>query len=78
MAVPLGVLCHNQVGQLEYVLWMLACAIRCGDAYSPIRFGVHVRNEHREGTPPAVGLKAVCGPGKQGEPVIPVMLSEEA
>jgi hypothetical protein len=42
-----------------------------------VRFGVHVRNDNRERTPPLVRLKAVCGPGDQGEPVITVMLPGE-
>ena len=42
-----------------------------------MRFGVHVRNDHREGTPPLVRLKALCGPGDDGELVVLVMLPEE-
>jgi hypothetical protein len=38
-----------------------------------VRFGVHVRNDNRERTPPLVRLKAVCGPGDRGEPVVTVM-----
>jgi hypothetical protein len=32
--------------------------------------GVHVRDDNREGTPALVRLKAVCGPGDHGEPVV--------
>jgi hypothetical protein len=42
-----------------------------------VRFGVHVRNDNRQRTPPLVRLKAVCGPGDLGEPVLTVLLSEE-
>jgi hypothetical protein len=42
-----------------------------------VRFAVHVRNDNRERTPPLVRLKAVCGPGDDGEPVVTVMLPEE-
>src|SRR5262249_56697175 len=42
-----------------------------------VRFGVHVRDDNRERTPPLVRLKAHCGPGDQGEPVITVLLPEE-
>jgi hypothetical protein len=42
-----------------------------------VRFAVHVRNDDREGTPPLVPLKALCGPGDLGEPVVTVMLPEE-
>jgi hypothetical protein len=39
------------------------------DRCLPARFPVHVRNDNRERTPPLVRLKAVCGPGDDGEPV---------
>jgi hypothetical protein len=42
-----------------------------------VRFAVRVRQDNRERTPPLVELRAVCGPGDQGEPVITVMLPEE-
>jgi hypothetical protein len=32
-----------------------------------VRFGVHVRNDSRDRTPPLVRLKAVCGPGDHSE-----------
>lgn len=42
-----------------------------------MRFSLHVRNDNRQGTPPLVALKAVCGPGDDGEPVITIMLPDE-
>ena len=42
-----------------------------------VRLGAHVRNDNRDRTPPLVRLKALCGPGDQGEPVITVLLPEE-
>jgi hypothetical protein len=42
-----------------------------------IRFGVHVRNDNWERTPPLVRLKAVCGPDDDGAPCITVMLPAE-
>jgi hypothetical protein len=42
-----------------------------------VRFGVHVRNDNRERTPPLVRLKAVCGPGDRGEPDVTVMLPDQ-
>jgi hypothetical protein len=42
-----------------------------------VRFAVHVRNDNLERTPPLVKLKALCGPGDDGEPVITKMLPEE-
>lgn len=42
-----------------------------------VHFAVHVRDDNREGTPPLVRLKALCGPGDDGEPVVTVMLPHE-
>jgi hypothetical protein len=42
-----------------------------------IRFVLHVRNDNREGTPPLVRLKALCGPGDEGEPVVTIMMPDE-
>jgi hypothetical protein len=76
VSVPPGVLCQDEAGRLWDVVWLLRCAIgRSGGA--EVRFCVHVRNDNRERTPPLIRLKAVCGPGDQGEPVITVMLPEE-
>jgi hypothetical protein len=77
VAVPPGVDCQDEAGRLWVVLYLLACAIRRAGSGPEVRFGVHVRNDNREGTPPLVRLKAVCGPGDQGEPVITVMLADE-
>ena len=55
---------------------MLRFAIRGQDG-GEVRFGVHVRNDNRERTPPLVRLKALCGPGDQGEPFVTVMLPDE-
>jgi hypothetical protein len=79
VVVPPGVACQDEAGRLWDVLWMLRCAIRRGgQRVSELRFGVLVRNDNREGTPPLVRLKAVCGPGDRGEPVLTVLLPEEA
>ena len=56
---------------------LLACALRGSRGGPEVRFGVHVRNDNRGRTPPLVRLKAVCGPGDGGEPVITVMRPEE-
>jgi hypothetical protein len=58
------------------VLWLLRCAIGRSNG-SEVRFGVHVRNDNREGPPPLVRLRAVCGLGDDGELVITVMLPDE-
>jgi hypothetical protein len=75
--VPPGVLCQDEAGRLWDIVWLLACAIRGGANGAEVLFGVHVRNDNRGGPPPLVRLKAVCGPGDQGEPVVTVMLPEE-
>jgi hypothetical protein len=56
---------------------LLACAVRRAGNGPEVRFGVHVRNDNRGRTPPLVRLKAVCGPGDRGEPVVTVMLRDE-
>ena len=59
------------------VVRLLACAVRRSADAQEVRFGVHVRNDNQKRPPPLVRLKALCGPGDQGEPVITVMLPEE-
>jgi hypothetical protein len=77
VAVPPGVVCQDESGRLWDVLTMLRCAIRgCNGGARELRFGVHVRNDNRERTPPLVRLKAVCGPGDDGAPVLTVMLPQ--
>jgi hypothetical protein len=53
-------------------------AIDKSDGGPEIRFGVHVQNDNRESVPPLVRLKALCGPGDHGEPVITVMMPDES
>ena len=77
VAVPVGVLCQDEAGRLWDVLTMLRFAIRGSKEASEVRFGVHVRNDNRERTPPLVRLKALCGPGDQGEPVLTILLPNE-
>ncbi len=74
--VPPGVHCQDESGRLWDVVWMLRCAIR-GSRGDTILFGVHVRHDNREQTPPLVRLKAMCGPGDNAEPVITVMMPDE-
>ena len=76
--MPPGVLCQDEAGRLWDVLTLLRWAIRRQDgAAREVRFGVHVRNDNREGTPPLARLKALCGPGDLGEPVITLMMPDE-
>ena len=67
VTVPPGVHCQDEAGRLWDVLWLLRLAIGRIDG-PEVRFGVHVRNDNGERTPPLVRLKAVCGPGDDGEP----------
>jgi hypothetical protein len=59
------------------VLFLLRCAIGRSGSGPEVRFAVHVRNDNRERTPPLVRLKALCGPGDSGEPVVTVMFPDE-
>jgi hypothetical protein len=70
------VLFQNETARLWDVLFLLAQAARRCDG-AEVRFAVHVRNDNRERTPPLVRLKAVCGPGDDGEPVLTVMMPDE-
>jgi hypothetical protein len=76
VAVPPGVACQDEAGRLWDVLFLLALAARRSKG-NEVRFAVHVRSDNRERTPLLVRLKAVCGPGDQGEPVVTVMLADE-
>jgi hypothetical protein len=77
VAIPPGVVGQDEAGRLWDVLWMLRVAVARGPGGAVVPFALHVRNDNRERTPPLVQLKAVCGPGDQGEPVVTVMLPEE-
>jgi hypothetical protein len=77
VAVPPGVAGQDEPGRLWDILWMLRCAIRRSDGGPTLPFALHVRNDNRERTPPLVRLKALCGPGDGGEPVITLMMTDE-
>jgi hypothetical protein len=78
VAVPPGIICQDEAGRLWDVLTMLRFAIHGSKGgTSEVRFGVHVRNDNRDRTPPLVRLKALCGPGDDGEPVVTLMKPEE-
>jgi len=61
-------------GRLWDVVMMSAFAMRAGGSTSEVtvRLRVRQREGHRN-----VTLKAVCGPGDEGEPVITIMLPDE-
>lgn len=77
VAVPTGVHLQDEPGRLWDVLWMLSCAISRRPNGRVVLFGLRVRNDNRERTPPLVRLKALCGPGDQGELVLTIMLPDE-
>jgi hypothetical protein len=64
-------------GRLLNLPWMLACVVRRGGSGPELCFGVHVRHDNRERTPPLVRLKRVRGSGDGGEPFVTVMLPEQ-
>ena len=75
--VPPGISGQDPAGRLWDILWMLRHAIRGdSDGGSVILFQLLVRNSDTA-TPRLVTLKSVCGPGKDAEPVITIMLPEE-
>jgi hypothetical protein len=78
VAVPDGVTGQDEPGRLRDVLTLLRVAARGpGRDESVIRFRLHVRNDNREGPPPLVELKAVCGPDDDWAPCVTVMLPDE-
>jgi hypothetical protein len=78
VAVPPGVVCQDEAGRLWDVLTMLRFAVRGSNGSArEVRFGVHVRNDNRDRTPPLVRLKALCGSGDEGEPVLTIMKPED-
>jgi hypothetical protein len=50
--VPPGIQYQDEAGRLWDVLTMLRWAVRASkDGAAEVRFGVHVRNDNRDGTP---------------------------
>jgi hypothetical protein len=77
VAAPPGVLGQDEAGGVWDLVWMLRGAVARRPGGSVVHFALHVRNDNRERTPPLVRLKAECGPGDDGEPVLTVMLPDE-
>jgi hypothetical protein len=77
VTVPPGAVGQDEAGRLWDVLWLLACAVRNGSAGQEVRYGVHVRNDDKPQAPSLVTLRALCGPGEDGEPVVTVMFPDE-
>ena len=67
--------CNDVKGRTWDVAYMLATAVKRGARGQVITFQVYVvRSRVR---PTLTTLKAVCGPGDNGEPVITIMFPEE-
>jgi hypothetical protein len=77
VTVPPGVNCQDEAGRLWDVVWLLRLAIGRSAGGPEVRFGVHVRNDNRDRTPPLVRLKALCGADDDGAPCITVLLPDE-
>ena len=76
VAVPKGVVAQDEAGRLWDIVWMCRSAIsRLNQEGPQILFQLYVRNDNRR--PRSVTLKAVCGPGDAGEPVLTIMRPEE-
>jgi len=71
---------QDEQGRLWDILWMLFNTIKAmrSEAGSEIRFSFHVvLRDGRSSVPVQRQLKAICGPGDDGEPVITIMLPRE-
>lgn len=77
VAVPPAVPWQDEKGRLWDVLWMMRVGIqRAGrPAIDTLVYQLLVQND--EGPAKEVTLKAVCGPGDKGEPVLTIMLPDE-
>jgi hypothetical protein len=75
VVVPAGVRGQDESGRLWDILFMFRFALRSGLNRSAVCFRLSVRNDNRKAQ--VVHLKAVCGPGDEGEPVITISLPFE-
>jgi hypothetical protein len=66
---------QDEAGRLWDVVFLLRFAVRASRGGSVVQYPVTVVTGQR--TRVVYRLKAVCGPGDQGEPVITVMFPEE-
>lgn len=77
VTLPPSVVGQDEQSRLWDVVWLLYRQARRGGLGTEVRYALHVRNDNRRTTPPLVRLKAVCGPGDGGEPVVTIMLPDE-
>jgi uncharacterized protein DUF6573 len=75
VAVPPGVTGQDETGRLWDILRMLKIAVCRSAGGDTIPFRLLVRNDNFQPRP--VQLKALCGPGDDGEPVITILLPDE-
>lgn len=66
---------QSESGRLWDVVWMLRCAIRRSCSESTILFSVYFIMKEKQKR--LVQLKAVCGPGDNGESVITIILPDK-
>lgn len=76
VAVPDGVTGQDETGRLWDVLSRFRNTVRHRGGGSELRFKLYVKNHERRAAE-LVELKAHCGPGDNGEPVITIMLLGE-
>jgi len=71
--VPEGVFGQDQKGRLWDILYLYSIAARSHRQSDTMYFQLHVRNNNKDGMPPLVTLKGICGPGDAGEVVVTIM-----
>jgi hypothetical protein len=71
--VPEGVWDQDQKGRLWDILYLFSIAAKSHRQSDTMYFQLYVRNSNREGLPPLVTLKGVCGPDDNGDLVITIM-----
>jgi hypothetical protein len=70
---------QDETGRLWEVLWMAKCAIRRSPGTAEALFRLYrVPRDGRGRAGRPIRLKAVCGPGDEGEPVITIMQRGES
>ena len=62
-------------GRAHDLIWMLYNAIRAGQGGDRLLFSVRFLQSNHRST--IVQLKAICGPGDDGEPTLTIMLLQE-
>ncbi len=75
VTVPESASWQDETGRLWDILNLLRHAIVRSSGGQQVNFSVGVQNNERP--PERVRLKALCGPGDAGEPVITIMFPEE-